>query len=151
MKSYAKLVLMVAFAVLFVSTFAAADTPGAHPAYLHALTDLRGARSLLAVETGSYRLNANEKYAIEGIDAAMQVLRDAAINDGKSLSDHPPLDSGWSRTDRLHRAYDLLASAARDIDQRESDNFANGLKHRALHHIGDAMKAVQAAIDGAGR
>jgi hypothetical protein len=81
----------------------------------------------------------------------MQFLRDAEINDGKSLSDHPPLDSGWSRTDRLHRAYDLLAGAARDIDQRESDNFANGLKHRALHHIGDAMKAVQAAIDGAGR
>jgi hypothetical protein len=145
MKSYAKLIVMAAFAVLMMSAFAAADTPGAHPAYLHALTDLRHARAHVDVGTPNYRIDADERRAIDEIDAAIREVKEAAIDDGKPLSDHPPVDARWKRADRLHRAMELLDKAHKDINERESDRFARGLKHRALHHIDEARKAVHDA------
>ena len=147
MKSYAKLIMMATFAVLLLTTFAAADTPGAHPAYLHTLTDLRHARAHLSVETPNARVDADEARAIDEIDAAMREVREAAIDDGKPMSDHPPVDARWGRPERLRRAMELLNQAHDDIDRHESDDWARGLKHRALHHIDEARKAVHHAID----
>jgi hypothetical protein len=147
MKSYAKLFLMATFAVLLLTTFAAADTPGAHPAYLHALTDLRHARAHLERMTPNARVDADEQLAINEIDAAIREVKEAAIDDGKPLSDHPPVDARIDRPGRLRRALELLDSAHHDIDEREQDSFARGLKHRALHHIDEARKAVHHAID----
>jgi hypothetical protein len=147
MKSYAKLILMATFAVLLMTTFAAADTPGAHPAYLHALTDLRHARAHLSVETPNARVDAAEAHAIDEIDAAIREVREASIDDGKPLSDHPPVDAAWGRPERLRRAMELLDQAHDDIDQHESDGWARGLKHRALHHIDEARKSVHHAME----
>jgi hypothetical protein len=147
MKNFAKLLLMATFAVLLMSAFAAADTPGAHPAYLHALTDLRHARAHLERMTPNAAVDANEQRAIEEIDAAIREVKEAAIDDGKPLSDHPPVDARMDRPGRLRRAMELLDKAHQDIDQHESDAFARGLKHRALHHIDEARKAVHHAID----
>jgi len=147
MKKYAKIVLMATFAVLMLSAFAAADTPGAHPAYLHALTDLRHARAHLDRMTPNAREDMDEARAIQEIDAAIREVKDAAIDDGKPLSDHPPVDSHWGWDDRLHRAMDLLNKAHDDIDQHESDEWARGLKHRALHHIDEARNAVHHAME----
>src|ERR1700687_2049537 len=102
---------MAACAVLLLSAFAAADTPGAHPAYLHALTDLRHARAHLSVQTPNWRGAADEQRAIGAIDAAIREIQEAAIDDGKNLNDHPPVDERWSRADRLHRAMELLNGA----------------------------------------
>jgi hypothetical protein len=146
MKSYAKLIMMATFAVLLLTTFAAADTPGAHPAYLHALTDLRHARAHLERMTPNARLNADEQRAIDEIDAAIREVKEASIDDGKPLSDHPPVDARMDRPGRLRRAMELLDQAHRDIDEHESDSYARGLKHRALHHIDEARKAVHHAI-----
>jgi len=146
MRNSAKAILMAAFAVLVMSGFAAADTPGAHPAYLHALTDLRHARAHLERMTPNARVDADEQRAIDEIDAAIHEVKEAAIDDGKPLSDHPPVDARWERTDRLHRALELLNKSHDDIDQHESDEWARGLKHRALHHIDEARKAVHHAL-----
>jgi len=145
MKNYAKMILMATFAVLLMSAFAAADTPGAHPAYLHALTDLRHARAHLDRMTPNERVDADEQRAINEIDAAIGEVKEAAIDDGKPLSDHPPVDARWGRPDRLRRAMELLDKAHDDIDQHESDGWARGLKHRALHHIDEARKAIHDA------
>ena len=59
---------MAACAVLMLTAFAAADTPGAHPAYLHALTDLRHARAHLSVQTPNWKVDADEQRAIDAID-----------------------------------------------------------------------------------
>ena len=142
----AKLFLMAACAVLLLSVFAAADTPGAHPAYLHALTDLRHARAHLEVTTPNARVDADEQRAIDEIDAAIREVNEAAIDNGKPLSDHPPVDAGTDRPGRLRRALELLDAAHHDINERESDSFARGLKHRALHHIDEARKAVHHAL-----
>ncbi len=143
----AKLLVMSACAVLLLTTFAAADTPGAHPAYLRALTDLRHARAHLERMTPNARVDANEQRAIEEIDAAIREVKEAAIDDGKPLGAHPPVDAGMDRPGRLRRAMELLDQAHNDIDQHESDAFARGLKHRALHHIDEARKDVHRAID----
>jgi hypothetical protein len=137
---------MAACAVVLLSAFAAADTPGAHPAYLHALTDLRHARAHLSVATPNWKVDADEQRAIGSIDAAIRDIQEAAIDDGKNLNDHPPVDERWSRTDRLRRALELLDGAHHDIDEREQDGWARGLKHRALHDIDEARKAVHHAI-----
>lgn len=142
----AKLFLM-ACAVVLLTTFAAADVPGAHPAYLHALTDLRHARAHLERMTPNVQLDRDEQRAIEMIDAAIHEVKEASIDDGKPLSDHPPVDARLDRPGRLRRAMELLDSAHNDIDQHESDVFAKGLKRRALHDIDEARKAVHHAIE----
>jgi hypothetical protein len=147
MKRYAKMALMATFAILMLSAFAAADTPGAHPAYLHALTDLRHARAHLDRMTPNERVDMDEQRAIDEIDAAIGAVKEAAIDDGKPLNDHPPVDARWGRSDRLHRAMELLDKAHKDIDEHESDGWARGLKHNALHHIDEARKAVHHAMD----
>jgi hypothetical protein len=143
----AKLFLMATFAVLLLSTLALADTPGAHPAYLHALTDLRHARAHLALETPNWKMDRDEQIAVEEIDAAIREVKEAAIDDGKNLNDHPPVDARAPRADRLRRAVELLDSAHHDIDEHESDGYAKGLKKRALHHIDEARKAVHHAME----
>jgi len=147
MKSYARLVLMATFAVLLLTAFAAADTPGVHPAYLHALTDLRHARAHLEPMIPNARVERAEQRAIAEIDAAIREIKEAAIDDGKPLSDHPPVDAQWGRTDRLNRAMELLDRARKDINQHESDGYARGLKRRALHHIDEAQGSVRHAIE----
>lgn len=142
----AKLFLMAACAVLLLTAFAAADMPGAHPAYLHALTDLRHARAQLSMQTPNWKVDADEQRAVDEIDGAIHEIKEAAIDDGKDLNDHPPVDEHWGRGDRLRRAMELLESARNDIDQHESDGFARGLKRRALHHIDEARKAVHHAM-----
>ncbi len=146
MKSYAKLFLAAAFAVLLMTTFAAADTPGSHPAYLHALTDLRHARAHLQGATPNARIDADEQRAIDEIDAAIREVKEASIDDGKNLNDHPPVDAGMDRPGRLRRALELLDQAHNDIDMHESDGYAKGVKKRALHHIDEARKSVRDAI-----
>ena len=142
----AKLFLMAACAVLLLSAFAAADTPGAHPAHLHALTDLRHARAHLSEQTPNWKVDADEQRAVDAIDAAIRDIKEAAIDDGKNLNDHPPVDEQWGRADRLRRAMELLNGAHDDIDQHESDGWARGLKRRALRDIEEARKAVHHAM-----
>src|SRR5579859_5428022 len=67
-----------------------APAPQAHPAYLHALSDLRAARAFLA-RPASVTVKWDENVAIREIDAAIAELKQAAIDDGKPLEDHPPV------------------------------------------------------------
>ena len=70
--------------------------PAVHPAYLHALTDLRNARFNLIRKGGDRNMKWDEAVAIGAIDRAMADIRAAAIDDGKNLDDHPALDaSRW--------------------------------------------------------
>ena len=47
-----KSALLMAAAMLLVSSWASADLPGKHPYYLHALSDLRSARWMLQHRAG---------------------------------------------------------------------------------------------------
>jgi hypothetical protein len=118
---------------------------GKHPAYLHALTDLRAARAHLEVHDGG-ELRHEEKEAIHAIDDAIAEIKKASIDDGKDLNDHPPVDAGLDHVGRLHRAKQLLEKAHQDIAHEEDDGFAQGLQQRAFGHIDRAIHSVDDAI-----
>ena len=117
-----------------------------HPHYLKALTDLRLARALLqAPDTG--RAEGFEKTVIDDIDQAISELRHAAIDDGKSLDDHPPIDANVSHKDRLHEILALVEGAGRGLAVDEDDQKALGWRDRAVKDTADARAFVVAAIN----
>jgi hypothetical protein len=140
---------VIAFLFAICASLAFADEPGRHPAYLHALTDLRHARAHLERGTWSGRMDREEDHAIAEIDKAIAEIKRAAIDDGKNLNDHPPVDNHMERRGRYHRALELLDSARHDIKEKEDDGFAHGLRHRALEHIDEAHRIVEHLIEQA--
>jgi hypothetical protein len=125
---------------------AAQVQPGQHPAYLRALTDLRHARAQLERRGGDAERKWDEHTAIKEIDAALREIKDAAIEDGKNLEDHPPVDAKRDYPGRLRRALELLHKAERDCREDEDNGFARGLKKRAIHHIQEAIRLTEEGI-----
>jgi hypothetical protein len=124
---------------------------GAHPYYLHALSDLRNARANLERKGGDRQMKWDEHDAIVAIDRAIHDLREASVDDGKNLEDHPPVDAHEPRTGRLHKALAALRSAREDAAKEEDNAFANGLRARALHDIDEAIHFTDAGVEAAAR
>lgn len=137
---------VIVFFVAMCAALTFADEPGRHPAYLHALTDLRHARAHLGKLTPSDRIDNEEQRAIEEIDKAIGEIKHAAIDDGKNLEDHPPVDAHMDREGRFHRALELLDKAHNDIAREEDDPSVRGLRDRAIHHIDEAHRLVDRII-----
>jgi hypothetical protein len=143
MKFIVSIALLMAAATFVVKVSAA---PQAHPAYLHALSDLRDARAHLQ-RPDSRALEHQERDAIAEIDKAIGEIKAASINDGKNIDDHARVDVHMPWTGRLHTAFDLLKKAHNDIAQEEDNPGSRGLKRRALEHIDLAQRHVQEAIE----
>ncbi len=141
--------VVIAFLVAVCATLTFADEPGRHPAYLHALTDLRHARAHLERGTWSGRMDREEDHAIAEIDKAIDEIKRAAIDDGKNLNDHPPVDAHVDRRGRYRKALELLDRAHHDVSEKEDDGFAHGLRRRALEHIDEAHHIVERLIEQA--
>jgi hypothetical protein len=137
---------------LLFALFAAALLPGAahaatHPAYLHALSDLRHARALIeqrGAENG--HMFHDEEVAVQEIDKAINEIKAASIDDGKNLNDHPPIDAHLDRKGKLHEALELLKKTHNDLSREEDYHDARGLKDRALKHVSEAWHATERAI-----
>jgi hypothetical protein len=123
---------------------ASAEAPGTHPFYQHALTDLRTARWLLGHQPGDRRVYAGEDVAIQEIDAAINEIKRASIDDGKDVNDHPNVDVK-EQGSRLLRAIETLKKAHADIDREEDNPDVRDLRHRAQWHIDRATKAADQA------
>ena len=128
-----------------------ADQPGKHPAYLHALTDLRHARAHVERRGGDPQMKWDEKVVIHEIDEAIREIKDAAIDDGKNLQNHPPIDTMIDYPGRLHRALELLHKAVRDCQEEEDNSFARGLQARAIGHVREAIRLTDQALADAHR
>ena len=118
--------------------------PGKHPAYLHALTDLRTARWFLYHQAGDAKVYAGEDRGINEIDAAINEIKRASIDDGKDINDHPNVDVK-EHGSRLLKAIETLKKAHADIDKEEDNPDARELRHRSLEHIDRAIKAAESA------
>ena len=146
MKFIARIIMPAVFFAFLLSLGAgSAAAQGKHPAYLHALSDLRAARAHLEHHDGG-ELRHEEKEAIHHIDDAINEIKKASIDDGKDLSDHPPVDARMDYPGRLHRAKELLEKAHRDISEEEDNHSAQGLQQRAFEHIDKAVHEVDEAI-----
>ncbi len=142
---------LVAFALsaLAGSVRANADIPGQHPAYLHALSDLRFARANLERRGGDPDMKWDEKTAIAAIDRAIADIKQAAIDDGKNLDDHPPVDAKLKRSGRLHKALETLEKCRKDVHEKEDNSYAQGLRDRAVADIDGAISATKEGIANA--
>ena len=117
-----------------------------HPAYLHALTDLRDARWNLEHRPGDAAVSTQEDVAIVETDRAINDARIAAAEDGKNLADHPQEDAHIDRRGRLHHAAELLRKARQDVAQGEANAQAVELRNRVIGHIDIAIQATDRAI-----
>ena len=132
---------------LMLAPFAVnADLPGKHPAYLHALTDLRTARWMLEHRPGDPAVSQHEDVAIMEIDKAIGEIKHAAIDDGKDIHDHPQMDVAPDRPGRLHKALELLRKVHSDVAREEDDPMTRGLRDRAVGHIDAAVHETERSI-----
>jgi hypothetical protein len=117
-----------------------------HPAYLHALTDLRDARWNLEHRPGDAAVSTQEDVAIVETDRAIADARTAAMEDSKNVWQHPPEDAKIDRRGRLHHANELLRKARKDVAEGESNPQAVELRNRVIGHIDLAIQATDRAI-----
>jgi len=91
----------------------------------------------------------DEHDAIIEIDRAIADIKQAAIDDGKNLEDHPPLDVREPRSGRLHKALAALRAARADVAKEEDNAYANGLRNRAIHNMDEAIRFTELGIRAA--
>jgi hypothetical protein len=115
------------------------------------LSDLRNARANLERKGGDAVMRWDERAGIEHIDRAIAEIRRAAIDDGKPLEDHPPVDAHEPRFGRLHKALAALRQARADIEHEEDNASVRGLRNRAIEHIDLAIRATNDGIAEANR
>jgi hypothetical protein len=141
------LVGVLAFgAMCLPSAVSAQVVPGKHPEFLHALSDLRAARGYLDKVTPNEALDSDTASAIREIDSAINGMKQASMDDGKDLHDHPAIDAHLEKSGRLHTAKQLLEKAYNDVNGPESDPQAAELQKKIWGHINAAHKYVDAAI-----
>jgi hypothetical protein len=146
MNSNNKLVLYGHVMLLALLFAGCASQPSRHPAYLHALSDLRSARWMLEHRPGDAAVSAHESEAINEIDRAISEIKRAAVDDGKNIHDHPSADQPNDYRGRLHKSADLLRKVRADTYREEDNPGARGLRDRALGHIDAALHATDQAI-----
>jgi len=155
MKPIIRCMLVAALAAVGISACVVQSAPPTHaqyrseehPAYLHALSDLRAARWLIEHRAAeNYAMDKDEAVAIQEIDAALGEIKHAAIDDGKDLHDHPTVDARLNRSGRLHEAAELLRKVHNDVAREEDDARARGLQQRALEHVDRAVRAVERSL-----
>jgi hypothetical protein len=123
----------------------------AHPAYLHALTDLRIARFNLQRRGGDRAQRWDSNIAIRAVDRAIREINMAAISDGKNVDDHPPADMNMDFGGRLHRALEALRTARADCSKAEDNAQVRGLRAAALRNIDEAIMVTEEGITDWGR
>jgi hypothetical protein len=141
----AVLLLLLAIFTLAPKAASAQQVPGPHPAYLHALSDLRLARAYLD-QIAWPPVQRDEEHAIREIDAAINEIKRASVDDGKNLADHPPIDARMRPDGRFRKALELLDRAHNDTARAEDVPQARGMRDRALAHIDEAHGTVDNAI-----
>ncbi len=138
-----RLALIIALTVISIMPALA----GEHPAYLRALSDLRAARWFIEHHpANNWKQSEDEAGAIKSIDAAINEIKRAAIDDGKNINEHVPVQEINERVGRLRKALEMLRKTRADVNKEEDNNFAKGLKMRALRHIDEAIGLTERAI-----
>jgi hypothetical protein len=138
---------LVAVAAAIIPAALNADTPGRHPAYLHARSDLRAAQYLMRVreEPNVARRLIEADHEVE---AAIQEIDRAAILDRKDVDDHPRVDPNLDRRGRFRRSIELLREARADLGREEDNGRARSWRDAAYRHIDEALNHMhRASVD----
>ena len=118
-----------------------------HPVYLTALADLRAARWLIDHHPSiTWVQSTDEANAIKAIDAAIEEINKAGIDDGKDIDDHAKVQEIPDRGGRLRRAIELFKQVQQRINEKEEESFAHGLRGRIVQHIDLAIRFTKTAL-----
>jgi hypothetical protein len=139
------LVPLLALVLAFPLLAQAQPAPGRHPAYLHALTDLRDARWFLGHVPDGY-IGEREQHAMGEIDRAIEAVQRAAYYDGKNVYEHPRADAYPDARGRLRRVSELLRKAREDVAQQEDNYQVRELQSHAVAHIDDAIRLAESVM-----
>ena len=148
MKTKLKIAAVGALVALALPMAAQAQWWAQHPAYLHAMSNLRQAYWLIERhDDWDSPAKPEEARAANEIRAAYQELKQAAIVDDKDIDDQPPPNFPWGdHRGRLHKAMDLLRDSHNQVSGEEDTPQARGLRDRAVKHIDEAGRWTDAAI-----
>ena len=123
---------------------ALADTPGRHPRYLHARSDLRTAQLLSRVREEP-NVAARLREMDREIEAAIVETDHAIVLDRKDMDDHPRIDASMDRTGRFRKMLELLQAARSDIAREEDNPSAVGWRDLAYRHVDAAINFLKRA------
>ncbi|MBV8902988.1 MAG: hypothetical protein JOZ22_05070, partial [Acidobacteriia bacterium] len=135
---------LVGAAIFLAPSIGLTDTPGRHPAYLHARTDLRRAARLMEVREEP-NVMRDLAAASHETQEAIRELDAAALWDHKDIEDNPPVDTYPNRPGRFRAIAQFLFAAKRDIEREEDNPAARAWRNRALQHIDESIRLVRRA------
>jgi len=140
-----RLVVITFTAALLCTPVASpADTPGHHPPYLHARTDLHTAQLLLRVHDQPEVMRQLRLVEVE-TERAIRELDRAGMIDREDMDDHPNVDLSLDRPRRLQKTMELLTKAREHISVREDNPNAAGWRDLATRHIDSAIIQLRRA------
>jgi hypothetical protein len=119
--------------------------PSIHPRYLSAISDLRYARALL-YRSDWRDVMRDQRAAVDEIDHAIDEAKRAAIDDGKNIDDHPPVDTRMGWEGRFRKATELLNSAISDLSFEEPNRAAAAWRGASRAHVERARDFVARAM-----
>lgn len=140
--------LAAAVAVFTLYGTAYAMTPGQHPGYLHALTELKTARWMINHRATNPPASVAADGAVGDINAAIGDVKHAATIDDKNLDIQPPADAPPTQTGRLQKALEMLGEALSDVSRPEDNPAAGPYQRGAIRHINAAIDQTNDAIAG---
>ncbi len=134
---------VIAFLVPFTSQNVRAQ--GKHPAYLHALSDLRDARAHLHVRTAAL-CTVKRARPLKRLTTPSMKSSAPHSTTARTLKITLPWTLTIRWAGRLHKARELLDKAHHDIEKEEDNPEARGLRDRVIMHIDRAHHHVDEAI-----
>jgi hypothetical protein len=142
------LILALAFVgtLAFAAVPSPAQAPGTNSPILRALSDVRLMRAYLDKLTPNEVIDAETQQAIDEIDAAIREMKEAAIDDGKDLRDHAPIDASLTPSGRFHKAREAGTAAYLDLSHGTDTEAAREHKVRAQEHIQKANHIIDHII-----
>jgi tetratricopeptide (TPR) repeat protein len=121
-----------------------ADTPGRHPAYLHARSEMRAAERLMMVHDEPNVLR-DLQAAADRVRQAIRLLDEASVIDRKDVEDNPRIDTYPDRVGRFRAIMQMLEGAKRDLSQAEANLSALGWRNAAIAKVNEAEGLVKKA------
>ena len=114
-----------------------ADTPGPHPPYLRARSDLRVAERIMMIRDEP-NVMRDLQAAIDRTRQAIQLIDQAAMIDRKWIDDNPQIDTYPDRRGRFRAIFQMLEGAKRDLSGAEANLSAVGWRNAAIGKVNEA-------------
>ncbi|MGO9317229.1 MAG: hypothetical protein ACLPXT_14355 [Terracidiphilus sp.] len=141
MRKFKSFILAACALLTFLCLLPATPANAQHPAYLHALSDLRTARGYLNMPARPETRGAC-KHAIKEVGRAIDDIAKAVSDYGRDPNVTPPPQGTGNANWPIHSAIRLLKEARADVEHGRDLPENHGLREHSLEHIDKALLAL---------